>query len=152
MTISQAGLNQIKRHEGLRLNTYLDAVGVPTIGYGNTFYEDGKKVRMGERITMQRAESLLRHIVDNVFSSGVQSLLKKEVNQAQFDAMVSFAYNVGVAALAKSTLLRKVNADPCDPTIEAEFLRWNKAGGKVLPGLTRRRQEEANIYFQKNKS
>lgn len=149
MTISQAGLNQIKNHEGLRLSAYFDVVGVPTIGYGNTFYEDGSKVKIGERISMERAEALLRYTVDKIFSAKVNELVKKEINQAQFDALVSFSYNVGVGALASSTLLRKVNANPCDPSIESEFLRWNRAGGNVLPGLTRRRQEEANIYFQK---
>lgn len=148
MTISQAGLNQIKKHEGLRLNAYLDVVGVPTIGYGNTFYEDGSKVKMGHRVTMGRAESLLRHTVDKIFSAKVNEYVKKELNQAQFDALVSFAYNVGTGALRTSTLLKKVNINPCDPAIRAEFMKWNRAGGKVVAGLTKRRQEEADLYFQ----
>lgn len=148
MTISQAGLNQIKKHEGLRLRAYLDQVGVPTIGYGNTFYEDGSKVKLGESVTIERAEQLLKYMVDRVFSAGVSDLVKKEINQAQFDALVSFAYNVGVAAFRNSTMLKKININPCDPTIRDEFMKWNKAGGRVLKGLTNRRKEEADLYFQ----
>lgn len=149
MKISNSGLNQIKKHEGLRLKAYLDQVGVPTIGYGNTFYENGDKVKMGEVISMERAESLLRFTVDKIFSSGVAKYLTKEINQSQFDALVSFAYNVGVEAFRTSTMLKKININPCDPTIRDEFMRWNKAGGRVLKGLTNRRKEEADLYFQK---
>lgn len=153
MQISAAGINQIKKHEGLRLKSYYDAVGKPTIGYGNTFYENGKPVRMGEVISMARAESLLRFIVDKSFSPVVSNLVTSDINQNQFDALVSFAYNVGNAALASSTLLKKVNAKPADPSIEQEFLKWDKGTVKgkkvVLPGLSKRRKDEWNLYNTK---
>lgn len=148
MQISQSGLNQIKKHEGLRLKAYYDAIGKPTIGYGNTFFENGRPVRMGDVITMERAESLLRFTVDTIFSKGVDKLVKSDINQNQFDAMVSLTYNIGVAAFGGSTLLRRVNADPNDPEIANQFARWNRASGKILPGLTRRRAEEAELYFK----
>ena len=78
----------------------------------------------------------------------VNQLVHSAINQNQYDALVSFTYNCGSGNLQKSTLLQKVNAKPNDPYIKAEFLKWNKAGGKVLPGLTKRREEEAKIYFE----
>ena len=148
MTISNTGLNQIKKHEGLRLHAYLDPVGIPTIGYGNTYYENGDKVKMGEFITIERAEQLLRFFIDKKFSPAIDSMVKPELNQSQFDALISFAYNVGLGALSNSTLLKKVNANPSDNSIRQEFLKWNKAGGQVWKGLTKRREEEADMYFE----
>lgn len=152
MQISDNGLKQIKKHEGISIKAYYDQVGKPTIGYGNTFYENGRPVRMGDVITMERAEKLLRFTVDTIFSVAVNSLISKPVNQNQFDALVSFAYNVGVGALAGSTLLKKINADPDDPTIAGSFAQWNKGrvNGKLVPlkGLTNRRIEEAELYFK----
>lgn len=150
MKPSQQCYDVIKLHEGLRLTAYRDAVGVPTIGYGNTFYEDGSKVKMGDKITQQRADSLLVLIVDS-FATSVDEYVTVVLNQNQFDALVSFTYNVGKSAFAKSTLLKKVNAGPCDPAIRAEFMRWNKAKGKVLAGLTKRRKLEADLYFRVSK-
>lgn len=151
MQISDNGLKQIKRHEGLSLKAYYDQVGKPTIGYGNTFYENGRPVRMGEVITMDRAEKLLRFTVDSVFSIAVNGLLRRSINQNQFDALLSFSYNVGIGALAGSTLLKKVNANPDDPSIVDEFKKWDKGrvGGKLIPlkGLTIRRREESELYF-----
>jgi len=139
-------IKQIKKHEGLRLNAYLCPAGVPTIGYGATFYEDGAKVKLGDKITIDRADSLLLHTV-TAFAGNVGKLIKSQVNQNQFDALVSFAYNVGVGALAKSTLLKKVNKNPNDPSIRVEFMKWTKAGGKELQGLVKRRKQEADLYF-----
>ncbi len=147
MKLTEKGINLIKEFEGLRLTAYRDSVGVWTIGYGNTFYEDGTTVKQGDKITQERADYLFRSIVDKFADQVRNSLTNHErVSDAQFSAMVSLAYNIGIGAFKGSTLLRKVNANPCDPAIPDEFPRWNKAGGKVLAGLTRRRKAEAELY------
>jgi lysozyme len=147
MQVSKEGLDLIKKHEGYRDNAYLCPAKVWTIGYGNTFYESGRKVKEGDVISKDKAERLLEWVVED-FARNVRSTIKVPLNQNQFNSLVSFAYNLGIGNLRSSTLLRKVNANPGDPTIFNEFLRWNKAGGKVLNGLTKRRQEEANLYFE----
>ena len=138
----------IKKHEGLRLQAYLCPAGVPTIGYGNTFYEDGTRVKMGDRITRDRAEKLLLHVVE-AFAVQVDRLITSRINANQRAALVSFAYNVGIGNLQRSTLLRKVNANPNDTSIRIEFMKWTKARGQVLRGLVVRRQDEANLYFKR---
>lgn len=148
----------IKKHEGLKLSAYLCPAKVPTIGFGNTFYEDGSRVKMGDRITRDRAEKLLLHIVAD-FAVQVDRLVTSNINANQRAALVSFAYNIGIGnspggrfrpvGFAGSTLLKKVNANPNDPAIRAEFMKWVKAGGVVLRGLVNRRQDEANLYFKK---
>lgn len=145
MNISQNGINFIKQNEGLRLNAYLDSVKIPTIGYGNTQYEDGTKVKMGDKVTKERAELLFKYWAQD-FASKVNKLVKAEVNQNQFDSLVSFSYNIGMGAFGKSTLLKKVNIKPCDPSIEDEFMRWVRGGGRVLPGLIKRRRQEWLLY------
>ena len=147
MKLNKAGADLIKSFEGCKLDAYKCSANKETIGYGNTFYEDGTPVKMGDKITKERAESLFELIADS-FASKVKPLVTANVNSNQFDALVSFAYNCGIANLKSSTLLRKVNANPNDPTIAAEFEKWNKAGGKVLAGLTRRRKAEADLYFK----
>lgn len=144
--INKAGKDLIKSYEGLRLTAYKCSANVDTIGYGNTFYEDGTKVKPGDKITMARANKLFDFIIDK-FAVKVKELIKKDITDNQFAALVSFAYNCGTAALAKSTLLRKVNANPNDPTIKDEFMKWTRAGGKRLTGLVRRRASEAKLYF-----
>ena len=149
MRLNQTGYDLIKQFEGLVLKPYLCSANVPTIGYGNTFYENGVKVKMSDaQITKQRAEELLKINADR-FASKVANLLKKEVTQNQFNALVSFAYNVGSGALASSTLLKLVNINPNDGNIAKEFLKWNKGGGKVIDGLTKRRIKESALYFTK---
>ncbi len=137
------------KYEGLKLTAYLCPAKVWTIGYGNTFYEDNSRVKQGDVITKERAEQLFFNITNKNFAEPLLKLIKVKLNENQFSALVCFAYNVGTGALAKSTLLRKVNANPNDLTIRNEFLKWDKAGGKVLNGLTKRRQSEANLYFEK---
>jgi lysozyme len=146
MKINSKGIALIKEFEGCLLNAYKCSAGVPTIGYGATFYENGTKVKIGDKITQQRANELLVYHLD-LFADKVTPLIKKELNENQFSALVSFAFNLGSGALSKSTLLKKVNANPNDASIGAEFLKWNKAGGKVLAGLTRRRKAESELYF-----
>lgn len=147
MKLDENGYKLISDFEGLSLVPYLCSAKVPTIGYGNTFYPSGKKVTLQDKpITKAVAYWMLKETA-NVFATQVNLLLKKPITQNQFNALVSFAFNLGSQALGKSTLLKKVNANPNDPTIRNEFLKWNKAGGRVLDGLTKRRTKEANLYF-----
>lgn len=147
---SAAGVNLVKKFEGFSAKPYPDpgTGGVPfTIGFGSTYYEDGRKVTMADPpITEERATKLLMNMLEH-YERGVDSMCRDDITQNQFDALVSFAYNVGLNALKSSTLLKKLNLNPNDPTIRDEFLRWNKAAGRVLKGLTKRRTEEANLYF-----
>ena len=138
---SQRGIDLIKQFEGLRLTAYQDMVGVWTIGYGHT----GPDVKPGLTITQQQAEQLL--INDLVqFERRVNDLVTVQINQNQFDALVSFSYNLGVGALQKSTLLRLLNAGSYKPAAD-EFPRWNRAGGNVAAGLTRRRYAERQLFL-----
>jgi lysozyme len=141
------GTTIIKKFEGLKLQAYLCPANVWTIGYGSTFYENGSKVQPGDKITIERADRLLFDMVKR-FENGVKGIVKSDLNINQLGALTSFAFNVGIGALQKSTLLKKVNANPNDPTIRNEFMRWTRAGGKVLNGLVKRREAESNLYFQ----
>ena len=147
MILDNKGYLLITKFEGLRLKPYLDSVKIPTIGYGNTYYPDGKKVTLLDKdITKKEAFDMFKEVA-NRFAKRVDTLVTSNLNQNQFNALVSFAYNVGTGNFASSTLLKKVNKNPNDLTIKDEFLRWNKAGGKVINGLTNRRNEEADLYF-----
>lgn len=149
MRISDKGISLIKQFEGLRLTAYQDSVGVWSIGYGWTHPVDGKPIRPGMTIKEETAERLLRTGLVG-YESDVSKLVKVKLTQGQFDALVSFAYNLGARALSTSTLLQKLNAG--DYTGAAgEFPRWNKAGGKVLPGLTRRREAERALFLSDGK-
>lgn len=149
MKLNQTGYDLIKTFEGLSLKPYKCSANVPTIGYGNTYYENGVKVNMTDApITKQRADELLKHSADR-FASKVANLIKKPITQNQFNALVSFAYNVGSGALASSTLLKLVNVNPNDAMIAKEFLKWNKAGGIKNQGLVNRRIKESALYFSK---
>ena len=144
---STAGLNLIKKFEMFMSKPYLCPAGVPTIGYGSTYYEDGRKVKLTDApITEQRATELLQNVVVT-YEKAVDSFCRDDITQNQFDALVSFSFNVGTQALKNSTLLKKINANPKDPEIRDQFMKWNKAGGTILKGLTKRREAEANLYF-----
>jgi lysozyme len=147
MTLTEEIKQFLKSKEGLRLKAYICPAGKWTIGYGNTFYEYGSKVKKGDTISKNRAEELFENILYQ-FSKEVKSLLKTELNDNQFSALVSFSYNVGIGNFSKSTLLKLVNINPSNPSIKNEFIKWNKGGGKTLYGLTIRRQKEADIYFK----
>jgi len=147
MKLNKDGIDLMHKFEGCKLEAYLCPAKIPTIGWGNTYYEDGKKIKLGDKITQQRADELFILIAED-FAKRVRNLLKKTLTENQFNALVSFTYNVGVANLNKSTLLKKVNTNPLDQTIKDEFMKWNKASGKVLNGLTKRRQAEAELYFK----
>ena len=147
MKISNNGINLIKHFEGLSLKPYLDVVNIPTIGYGSTYYRDGKKVTLNDKpISQDEANSLLEHIANRDFADKIFPYIKVKVTQNQFDAMVSLAYNIGVGNFSKSTLLKKVNAGDF-VSASNEFLRWNKAGGKELLGLTKRREREKQLFL-----
>lgn len=140
MKTSETGIDLIKHYEGLQLNPYLCPAGKPTIGYGHT----GPDVVFGITITEADADKLLRE--DLHFSEkGVQTYTHVPLTQGQFDALVSFTYNLGVGALRDSTLLKKVNARDVEGAA-AEFGKWVHGGGRVLPGLIKRRAAEAALF------
>lgn len=141
MIISQKGINLICSFEGCKLNSYKDIVGFLTIGYGHT----GEDVQENQTITQQEANDLL--LKDLVkFEVGVSSLAWVTLNQNQFDALVSFSYNLGLNTLKNSTLLKKLNNNDYDGASN-EFLKWDHAGGKQVAGLTRRRQAEQDLFL-----
>lgn len=144
MRVSEEGLALIKEFEGLRLKAYKCPADVWTIGYGHTSAAGEPKVIPGMTITKEEAEEILKRDLVK-YEKGVERLVKVQLKQGQFDALVGFAYNAGVGALEKSTLLRKVNAGKFDE-VPAEFMKWTKAGGRELPGLVRRRRAEAKLW------
>ncbi|MGF6438986.1 lysozyme [Kosakonia sp. 1610] len=120
-----------------------------TIGYGWTQPVDGKPIRAGMTIKEETAEPLLRTGLVG-YESDVSKLVKVKLTQGQFDALVSFAYNLGARALSTSTLLQKLNSGDYAGAAD-EYTRWNKAGGKVLPGLTRRHEAERALFLSDSK-
>ncbi|MEN4246989.1 lysozyme [Serratia marcescens] len=145
MQISKCGIELIKRFEGLRLKAYQDSVGVWTIGYGWTQPVDGKKVGPGMQIDQATAERLLKCGVVQ-YEQGVNQLVKVKITQGQFDALVSFAYNLGLRSLSTSTLLQKLN-DGDKQGAADQFGRWVNAGGKRLDGLVARRAAEREMFL-----
>jgi len=146
MKTSDRGIEFIASHEGLRLNAYRCPAGVWTVGFGHT-----KGVKQGDSVTVLEAIELLREDVREAENTVNRNL--PDLNQNQFDALVSFVFNVGSGNFQSSTLLRRARVNPDDRSISGEFAKWNKARngfGKLveLPGLTRRRWEEANLYFE----
>jgi len=144
MVTSEAGKNLIKKFEELKLVGYLDAVGIPTIGWGTTRM-DGRKPRVGEKITLEKAVALFDADLAD-FEDAVRDSVRVPLTQPQFDALISFSYNVGEANFKSSTLLKLINAGAPARDVQPQFLRWNKAKGKVLRGLTRRRLAEAVLF------
>lgn len=149
MMMTEEGISLIKKYEGCKLTAYKCPAGVWTIGYGNTFYEDGSTVKPGDKITQERADQLFRNILEKKFLEPIRKLIVSDINDNMFSAIVSFTYNVGIGNLKSSTLLKKVNANPNDQSISLEFKKWVKSAGKVLPGLVRRRESESDLYFKK---
>ncbi|EFU6041715.1 lysozyme [Escherichia coli] len=148
MQTSHEGIALIKGFEGCRLTAYPDpgTGGAPwTIGYGWTHPIDGKPVKPGMTIDQETADRLLKTGLVS-YENDVLKLVRVKLTNGQFDALVSFAYNVGSRALSTSMLLKKLNAGDIKGAAD-EFLRWNKAGGKVLNGLTRRREAERALFL-----
>ncbi len=142
MKISDKGLALLKKFEGCRLQTYLDSVGVPTIGYGST----GPHVTPGLTISPARAESLLREDLVRFEKCVNACTAGLGISQSQFDALVCFSFNVGTAALEGSTLLKRLKAGDKKGAADG-FLSWTKAGGKTLKGLVVRRAAERDLFL-----
>lgn len=140
MKINSLGLQIIKGFEGCKLTAYLCPAKVWTIGYGHT-----NGVKSGMIISLDKANQLLANDLVT-FEVGVSRLVTSVINENQYSALVSFAFNLGLDALRKSTLLKLVNANPADHNIQLEFMKWINAGGKPLEGLKRRRAAEAKLY------
>ena len=140
MQISENGLDLIKQSESLRLDAYQDSVGVWTIGYGHTI-----GVKENDRITQEQAEAFLKTDLETV-EKCIVNCVSVNLTQGQYDALCSFVFNLGCIALRNSTLLRKLNAGD-DVGAAEEFKRWDHAGGKVLAGLTKRRNAEAEMFL-----
>ena len=139
MKISQEGIALIKKFEGCKLESYLCAANVPTIGYGST-----KGIEMGMNISQERAEELLSKDL-KVYEDAVNKAVELPLHQHQFDALVSWTFNLGGANLNTSTMLKVLNKGAYED-VPAQIKRWNKAGGKVLEGLTRRRLAESLLF------
>lgn len=140
LKFDREGIDLVKASEGLRLKAYRDPVGILTIGYGHT----GSDVREGQTLSEQEAVQLLMDDV-RFAEVAVKAYVNVPISQNQYDALVDFTFNCGVGALRSSTLLKKLNAGDYIGAGQ-EFQRWNKAGGKVLPGLTKRRASEAALF------
>ena len=139
MKISQEGIALIKKFEGCKLESYLCAANVPTIGYGST-----KGIEMGMTISQERAEELFLEDLE-VYEDAVNKAVELPLHQHQFDALVSWTFNLGGANLNASTMLKVLNQGAYED-VPAQMKRWNKAGGKVLEGLTRRRLAESLLF------
>lgn len=147
MKINEEGVKLVIDFEGFNSKPYLDVVGVPTIGYGSTFYEDGKRVTLLDNpIDKIRATALMTFELNQVAAT-ISKYIKVSVTSNQFSALTSFAYNVGVGNFSKSTLLKKINSKDFIGAAD-QFLVWNKAGGKVFAGLTRRRVAERLLFLK----
>jgi lysozyme len=141
MKINDKAIEVLKKFEGLSLKAYRDSVNVLTIGYGHT----GMDVLDGLNISQEQAEELLKKDLDR-FEKGVSNLVLVPLTSNQFSALVVFSYNVGLGNFQNSTLLKKLNAKDFIGA-SAEFSRWNKAGGRVLNGLTTRREAERQLFL-----
>ena len=140
MKASEKAYSLIRQFEGLRLTAYKCPAGVCTIGYGHT-----SGVVLGMVITKEQAEEFLKQ--DIIVAEGIVNAECLNLRQCQFDALVSFVFNVGGDNFRKSTLLKKIKANPDDNSIMDEFLRWMYARGAVLPVLQKRRLAEMRLYF-----
>ncbi|WP_394260781.1 lysozyme [Moraxella boevrei] len=152
MKLSDNGLAIIKKFEGFVAKPYRDAVGIWTIGYGNTYYTNGKKVTANDKsLTEAEASQLKLDIINQDFAPAINLMLKNEIangkiTQNMFDALVSLGYNIGVGALAKSSVIRHLKNGDKQASADS-FLLWNKAGGKVLKGLVNRRNAERQLFL-----
>jgi lysozyme len=153
--LNAKGRKFLQAREGFSATPYLCSAGKPTIGFGNTFYPDGRKVTMRDKpITRAYAERIFDAVTAK-FEKEVNSLLTTPIGPNQYSAILSFAYNVGTdidvdkipEGLGDSTLLKLINANPNDKKIAKEFAKWNKSNGRVINGLISRRQLEAELYF-----
>ena len=148
MNVSSNCVTVIEKHEGFRSHPYLDQKGVPTIGFGSTYYENGTKVTMADSpITMDQATQLMMHKLNSEFVPGVQKAVTVPLTQNQFDSLVDFAYNAGVGHLTTSTLLKKLNSGDYAGAAD-EFMKWTFAGGVENAGLKSRRIDERTLFLK----
>ena len=148
MNISKNGLDLIKQFEGLKLNAYQCPAGIWTIGYGSTFFPNGQKVKKGDKLHNEAEAIEMIEITLQSFENAVEKSVDIQLTQNEFDALVCFTYNVGAGNLNSSTLLKLLNKNTNRLTVSKEFLKWDKAGGKALAGLTRRRQAESALFLK----
>jgi lysozyme len=141
-TMSENGLKFLMNNEGVVLHPYLDTKGIPTIGVGSTYWENGEKVKMTDPpITEQRAMELFRNTLKH-YELSVYSNTRDDINQNQFDSLVSFCYNIGVNGFKNSTLVKRINAGASEQSITNAFLMWLKP-----KEITGRRKREVKLYF-----
>ena len=146
MKLSANGFKLLGELEGIVLRPYRDSVGIPTIGIGSTYYEDGTKVKMSDKaITKERAIQLAKNVVKS-FEAQVNKSILPTMVQNQFDAMVLLCYNIGESGFARSSVVRNFNAGNIQKAADS-FLLWNKAGGKVVKGLVNRRNIERTLFL-----
>lgn len=143
-SINQAGLALLKQCEGCRLQAYKDVRGILTIGYGQT----ADWITPDTLLTQEQADALLKQSL-SALENSVTNAVTVSISDNQFSALVCFAYNVGITALLGSTLLRELNAGEYENAAD-QFLRWNKSGGVVYPGLTKRRELERELFMQED--
>jgi lysozyme len=150
-TLDKAGIDLIAKFEGCILPPYKDSVGIPTIGIGMTYYpETGKKVTMADKPLASKEEAYRQFsLLVKPFCLAVYSTTRDDLKQHEFNALVSLAYNIGTGGFKTSTVLKRVNANVSGDLLNKAFLMWNKAGGKALAGLTKRRQLEYDVYSGK---
>ncbi|QNY28606.1 lysozyme [Acinetobacter seifertii] len=146
-TTSDVGINLITSFEDTRTKAYDDGVGIWTIGIGTTVYPNGAKVKQGDTCTLEQAKSYFKHDLAK-FEKTVNESATVSLTQNQFDALVSLTYNIGSGAFKGSTLLKLLNKGDYQGTAD-QFLVWNKAGGKVMNGLVRRREAERALFLKK---
>ena len=147
MRISQKCENKLKEYESLQLNAYICPAGVLTIGWGHTGMIDGKKIELGMTITKSKAQELFEEDIATVENPLANEPFANRLSQGQWDALVSFIYNVGWGNYKKSTLRKRINEDINHTDIPNQFRRWNKANDKVLAGLVKRREWEVEQYL-----
>lgn len=146
MKVDAAGVQLISDFEDLRLTAYDDGVGVLTIGWGTTVYPSGKKVNKGDKITLEQAKQYKAHDLAR-FEKAVNDAVKVPLNQNQFNALVSLAYNIGVSAFTNSTLVKRLNEGNYKAAAD-QFLVWVNAGGKRMQGLVNRRNKEREVFLK----
>lgn len=147
METSSKGIALIKEFESFRKTPYLCAAGVPTIGWGTTRYPDKKAVTLADKDITEAVGDMYLHHDLTTFENAVNKALTIPIQQCQFDACISLCYNIGQGNFASSTLVKMLNAGTAPDLIAPQFLRWDKAKGKPLAGLTRRRKAEMNLFL-----
>lgn len=149
LQFSNNGMQLVARFEGYVGNPYRDAVGIWTIGYGNTYYPDGRKVGPNDKpLNKKEAEDLKIEVINKDFAPAIREMTKGlNITQNQFDALISLGYNIGVNALSKSSVIKYLKSGDIQKAADS-FLLWNKAGGKVLKGLVNRRKAERELFLK----